>query len=889
MKAGVILLFFCLLLPGGWLNASDTVSFDSLKKGDWLTFECVNYYPYVAPGIREEIPWRAENIQRLVFTGTVKEKQGDRIVFDYTLDYLYDCRNDHEKQGFYYFDSRYQKDFIPVKDPFVWKKGEFLSEVSYDINKEYAKALESVEISYPYSKVYIPFGVKSSELKVFSQDSISHFFNLGDILNKGIPSFLYEWGKKRDILTTTTQNIGSDIFNIRIVNASFPLPSNVKVDYEGWDKEKRKKVKAYKEFFIAYPMEYLTEAYQVIYLSPGDSVIQYRDGRRSSRFKGRGAAQNNFIYKSQYLVYGYYKYDMSDPDKVKRAFHLRDSAYQSTLKDDFLKMDPYWRRVYELSENYAKNQVVIDRYLKSADKKSWENSGLLDWNTNSFQSVNPLIDWVYSLKMCDISFYKPFLYAYADYKKDILTRDNLNRTDAKELNLRESYYLNKLQFSCYPKYRINAQNLKEMMYNNMLSSLQEEYDEFMMECPDTMIQSELKDLHDDLLIVETGRNLKDTGLALDTCLALKKGSNRKYILMNASLLESEMYNYKDVILSFKNKIDAAGLDGKLQLSILRTVPYLPSDSIKSFFGVISPYVILDILKKFDRYNLTVLMREDGTILYRKFMNYMSVAGIKQENMSQIDIDHIIKLVNEDMNRKDPPVNYWPSFIIGFSIAFVLGFVMTIYQKLKRRKEKSRRYISELELRAIRSQMNPHFIFNALGSIQNLINRSANKEANEYLINFSRLLRKVLATSEKKLVSLTDEIEQLRLYLSLEQLRVPFTYQLTVSDNLETDLVEIPGMLIQPFVENAVKHGIAPRGNGEINIDISLHNSVLVITITDDGPGFDIDKTEGFGVRAITSQFEVLKTLYNTEVGVKIENRQDKESVSGCRVILSIPL
>ena len=117
-------------------------------------------------------------------------------------------------------------------------------------------------------------------------------------------------------------------------------------------------------------------------------------------------------------------------------------------------------------------------------------------------------------------------------------------------------------------------------------------------------------------------------------------------------------------------------------------------------------------------------------------------------------------------------------------------------KGKQKKERNRRRIRELELRAIRSQMNPHFIFNALSSIQNLINRSANQEANKYLIDFSRLLRKVLATSEKKLVPLSDEIEQLQLYLKLEQLRFPFSYSLTVDNNIEPDAIEIPGMLIQ---------------------------------------------------------------------------------------------
>lgn len=114
---------------------------------------------------------------------------------------------------------------------------------------------------------------------------------------------------------------------------------------------------------------------------------------------------------------------------------------------------------------------------------------------------------------------------------------------------------------------------------------------------------------------------------------------------------------------------------------------------------------------------------------------------------------------------------WFYFIYGCITASVLGLGrLYLYRrkvKANQKQEQIRRQISELELRAIRSQMNPHFIFNALSSIQNLINRSSNKEAGEYLINFSRLLRKVLATSEKKLVPLSDEIEQIELYLKLE--------------------------------------------------------------------------------------------------------------------------
>lgn len=139
--------------------------------------------------------------------------------------------------------------------------------------------------------------------------------------------------------------------------------------------------------------------------------------------------------------------------------------------------------------------------------------------------------------------------------------------------------------------------------------------------------------------------------------------------------------------------------------------------------------------------ITILMREDGTILYRRF------GGLETEP--------ILGLVQKDLNREDKSFN---DFMKGFKegilgallIAAIIGIIYYFRNKNKQKQERNRRHIRELELRAIRSQMNPHFIFNALSSIQNLINRSANQEANKYLIDFSRLLRKVLATSEKKL-------------------------------------------------------------------------------------------------------------------------------------------
>lgn len=133
-------------------------------------------------------------------------------------------------------------------------------------------------------------------------------------------------------------------------------------------------------------------------------------------------------------------------------------------------------------------------------------------------------------------------------------------------------------------------------------------------------------------------------------------------------------------------------------------------------------------------------------------------------------------------------------------------------------------MTELEVKALRAQMNPHFIFNAMNSIQQFTLNNDIDNANRYISRFSTLLRKVLHTSQQKLISLEEEIEQLNLYLEIEQLRLgdSFQYHLEVEDDIETEAVKIPGMLIQPFVENALKHGLSPKPGSE-NIDHQIYS------------------------------------------------------------------
>ncbi len=871
MKVRLLFLFVCLAW-NGWAESFTPYSRDSLKKGDWFTFECVHYYPYVAPGIQEEIPWRAENIRRVIIRATVIDRTDKSISIDYTLDNLYDCHNDKEKQGFYYFDNRYQQDF-GFKDSTSDKQ---ILHVTYDRKSGKALTFDRTNSLYSYSKTYIPFGVRQEGLSANTDVSVQDSLNLDKLVTSTANDLLTGWSEGLPNFPTP---------NTRIIEASFPLPPNTEFTCCNIDIDTSGDSTVHKKIFIPYPTEYKVGEQKTLLLTPGDSIVQdkklYTDTHRI-RYEGRGNEQNNFQYGYRRFANLYesdiYAFNLRQPDQLEKAFQSRSALFQTVLEKDFGKMDPYWRKVFERSEQYFKGAVILTYYTHATDKEAWHKNGLLDWQAPHFASVNPLIDYAYSLKKVNAANYYYFLYRYSIYKKQELKSDNLRLNKQKELTPQEDYLLTKQILSGYPKYQVNKVNLKALMGEKMLSELEADYNDFISSCPDTILTNDLKKTYNKLLPFEAGKNIKETGLIITDSLHLAKGNDRKYILLQLLTWDGLPANILQNALDLKQRIEAEGLTSTIQLELYSNFSSHNAEKVKPYKAI--PSKQAQDLKSKGIYPLTILMREDGTILYRRLWDF--------------DIDTIIDLVKKDLNREDKSFN---DFIKGFKegvigallLAAIIGLIYYFRTKNKQKQELNRRRIRELELRAIRSQMNPHFIFNALSSIQNLINRSANQEANKYLIDFSRLLRKVLATSEKKLVPLSDEIEQLQLYLKLEQLRFPFSYSLTVDENIQPDTIEIPGMLIQPFVENAVKHGIAPRGTGEITIRLSLQNQLLVIDITDDGPGLKTEENGGFGIRAVTNEFEILKTLYNTEIGVTIENRQEKEAVSGCHVRLSIPL
>lgn len=159
------------------------------------------------------------------------------------------------------------------------------------------------------------------------------------------------------------------------------------------------------------------------------------------------------------------------------------------------------------------------------------------------------------------------------------------------------------------------------------------------------------------------------------------------------------------------------------------------------------------------------------------------------------------------------------------------------QKLKA--QDTQKQLIQAELKSIRSQFNPHFVFNSLNSIQGLITKNDMEGANQYLTDFSTLLRDSLKESQRDFTSLSKEMEMLDHYLKLEQLRFGFSYKIEMSPALNKEAIEVPVLLLQPVIENAVKHGISGQyEQGLLGISFTQSGADLVATITDNGHGFD---------------------------------------------------
>ncbi|WP_298903331.1 sensor histidine kinase [uncultured Psychroserpens sp.] len=241
-------------------------------------------------------------------------------------------------------------------------------------------------------------------------------------------------------------------------------------------------------------------------------------------------------------------------------------------------------------------------------------------------------------------------------------------------------------------------------------------------------------------------------------------------------------------------------------------------------------------------------------------------------------------------------------ITGASLE-ILIFAAGLTYKLQQENKERLQFQEEAFLnktKALRAQINPHFIFNSLSSIQHLVIKNDKVSTLKYLSKFSRLTRNILESSIETNALLSDEIKMLQDYLELESLRFDnaFTYTISCDDTIDANAIEIPFMILQPFVENAIIHGLLPKHQGPKNIDITFRaqDDLLICEVDDNGVGRTASNNKQHihkrdkksrGLEVTKQRLDALKTDINT---LDIIDKKDKNGASlGTTIIVKIPL
>ncbi len=257
--------------------------------------------------------------------------------------------------------------------------------------------------------------------------------------------------------------------------------------------------------------------------------------------------------------------------------------------------------------------------------------------------------------------------------------------------------------------------------------------------------------------------------------------------------------------------------------------------------------------------------------------------ILEDNEQRITQLEKEKQLKDELIRKKNVFNY--SLIAALVI--LIALILFIFRTLKKVQVKNKK----IALQSLRREMNPHFIFNSLNSVNHFIATNNELEANQYLTRFSKLMRGVMENSTEDFIPFQQELDLLQNYLALEKTRFAdkFDYEIEVDENLNTQSLKVPGMLVQPFLENAIWHGLRYRTTkGFLTLHFEKEDQNLKITIQDNGIGIEESKKQktehqkarkGRGMKNTLERIALLNDLYHQDIQCKITDKKNAQGVA----------
>jgi len=294
------------------------------------------------------------------------------------------------------------------------------------------------------------------------------------------------------------------------------------------------------------------------------------------------------------------------------------------------------------------------------------------------------------------------------------------------------------------------------------------------------------------------------------------------------------------------------------------------------------------VKKLDSlYNISE-NTDASVLLYRDFLGKLPDLVSKDrslvDNKILEDTEQKISQLLQEKKLKDELIrkkNIFNYSLIGVLI-LLTGLIIFIFRTLKKVQIKNKK----IALQSLRREMNPHFIFNSLNSVNHFIATNNELEANQYLTKFSKLMRGVMENSSEDFIPFQQELDLLQNYLALEKTRFAdkFDYEIEVDESLNTQNLKVPGMLIQPFLENAVWHGLRYRTDkGFLSLKFTKNNDLLKITIKDNGIGIEESKKqktehqktrEGRGMKNTLERIRLLNDLYKKNIVCTVKDSEN---------------
>ena len=302
-----------------------------------------------------------------------------------------------------------------------------------------------------------------------------------------------------------------------------------------------------------------------------------------------------------------------------------------------------------------------------------------------------------------------------------------------------------------------------------------------------------------------------------------------------------------------------------------------SDQLSALYAAVNNYKkAFQYLKTSDVLRDSIAQNENKKYLAEIESKYQDKLKLKK-----------IELLEAQAQITAARIKYMIIFIV-FSVTIAL-FAFQYYRKRAIYRN------NELRLQALSAQMNPHFIFNVLGAIQAYMYKNDAKTSAYFLERFAKLSRAMLESVEKKAVSLEEEIKNLKIYIELEQFRLnnSFTYKIDCRVD-DAAFVLIPPMVLQPFVENAVKHGLAGnKSGGKLSIEIEEKEHEIRVVIEDNGPGFKVSKNkthESKSLKILKNRRLIMQKQLNKPLHCEIENIADiRPSETGVRITVHLPI